>query len=126
MAPGIEARMLVLLNRLQDLERITTLITETAVNGIYSEDQNIALAEALSLLPAVRAAELLQCIISRNAARLPTACNDLLIRCAAMPALSGRIDLAASARHVLDALPDDAAQASQPPYRQRYSRIERK
>lgn len=122
-APGTEAKMLALLNQLRDVEHITALITDTAANGIYSEDQNSALVEALTLLPTAQAAELLQRIISSNARRMPTACSDLLTRCAAVPTLEGKLDLAASIRLILDALPDDAVYAAQPYFRQRYSLV---
>ncbi|MGB4946026.1 MAG: 2OG-Fe(II) oxygenase [Candidatus Competibacter denitrificans] len=110
---SIETRMLTLLNQLRDLERITNFISETAAVGIYSEDQNVALVEALALLPTAQAADFLQCIVSRNAARAPAACSDLLVRCAALPVISSKMDLAAIAHSVVDALPQDPAVSQQ-------------
>jgi hypothetical protein len=59
------------------------LLAEVSAEGCYDAGDNEALADAAMLLPAERAAELVQRIIARNAPLQVSACADLLQRMAA-------------------------------------------
>ncbi|MEF8754734.1 MAG: 2OG-Fe(II) oxygenase [Accumulibacter sp.] len=77
------APMLTALRRLEDRGSIEALLAEVSAAGCYDAGDNEALAEAAALLPAERAADLVQRIIARNAAWQASACAGLLQRMAA-------------------------------------------
>jgi hypothetical protein len=88
----------------RDGGNIETLLAEVSAEGCYEAGDNEALADAAMLLPAERAAELVQRIIARNAPLQTSACADLLQRMAAR-------FLARSAAGVSTELLEPAAQA---------------
>ena len=80
---GNAAPLLTTLRRTEDARNIEALLAEVSAEGCYDAGDNEALADAAMLLPAERAAELVQRIIARNAPRQITACAELLQRMAA-------------------------------------------
>ena len=101
------ARMLAVLMQLKDAVRIDAVLVDVIAAGDYSKSDNKTLLSALAVLPARRAGELMERIVSGNAATALGACADLLSR-------SERHDHAASglmaaANALLDALPGNPA-----------------
>jgi len=101
---GRAAPLLTALRRCGDGGNIEALLTEVSAEGCYDAGDNEALADAAMLLPAERAAELVQRIIARNAPLQAAACAGLLQRMAAR-------FLARSAAGVSTELLESAAQA---------------
>ncbi len=77
-----ETSILSSLTRLDDAERIDGFLSTVPAMGIYAGGENAALVGAAVLLPAQRAAELIEQIVTRNAHMMPGACANLLSRIA--------------------------------------------
>ncbi len=76
------ARMLDALTQLHDLEHITAFLTEISAAGGYGKGDNRAVMQAAGLLSPTQAADLIERIVTGNAAKSFSACADLLLRCA--------------------------------------------
>lgn len=77
------SRVLAALAQLRDAQRIDQFLTDVCAAGAYGGGDNETIVQATALLPAQRAAELIERIIRRNAAERSGACNELLARFAA-------------------------------------------
>jgi len=102
------ADMLTSLARLKDTTRIDDFLTGISANGNYDGVENEALTTAAGLLPARRAADLLERIIARNTSRAPSGCTNLLAR---FTAAHARARLLPAAKALVDVLPGNPAQA---------------
>lgn len=98
------AAMLDTLTRLGDAERVAAFLAEITAARAYEGEDNAAIVQALAVLPADRAAELLRAVVAGNAATRFAECADLLAR-----AVATRLDLRPAATALLDALPGDPA-----------------
>jgi predicted 2-oxoglutarate/Fe(II)-dependent dioxygenase YbiX len=109
-APSEAARMLTLLTRLADTERLDTFLSDIAPEGLSHKRDTPAIVGAVGLLPPHRAAALIERIIAGTAATSFGACGGLLAR-----AVAGRPDgrdLHAAATVLVEALPGDPARAA--------------
>ena len=107
------AKVLSLMSRMADVERIDAFVTGISAAGRYGQADNAALIKALQLLPAARAGELLGAVIAANADLHIAGCADLLGRAAVVHAWKGHLQSAAAA--LLDALPGDRPRRSRRP-----------
>ena len=76
-------RVLAALAQLRDSQCIDQFLTDICAAGAYGGGDNEAIVQAAALLPAQRAAELLERIVTKNAVERSGACADLLARFAA-------------------------------------------
>ncbi len=104
------ARMLTLLSRLQDTARIDAFLAELAAGG-YGRGDNEAIVRAAGLLPAERAAALIERLIAGQAATNLSACGDLLARSVAARLPGRPADLSRAATVLVEALPGDPVPA---------------
>jgi predicted 2-oxoglutarate/Fe(II)-dependent dioxygenase YbiX len=102
------ARMLALMTRLKDTEHIETILVDIIAAGGHGKGDNEAVLAALGLLPARRAAKLVERIVAANAGMCLGSCADLLARGAGVDALANGPVLAGKA--LVQALPGDLAQ----------------
>ncbi len=101
------SQLLTLLAQLEDTGHIEALVTRVIATGAHGKSENAALLEALGLLSASRAGELLALVVQANAAAGLGACADLLCQ-AALSGLAAE-PLRAAASALVDALPGDPA-----------------
>ncbi|HRX69893.1 MAG: 2OG-Fe(II) oxygenase [Candidatus Competibacteraceae bacterium] len=102
------AQILDLLTELRDIPRIEAFLTDISAEGVYSKGDNEALIRAVDLLPAPRAAELIEHIIAGNTRQALGACGDLLVRYAeVLQKTGGQADLLPAATLLFEALPGD-------------------
>ncbi len=99
--------VLVDLSRLQDRELIDAMLAATTAAGSYAAKDNEAIVQALELLAAPRAGQLLQAAVQANADLHIGGCANLLARAGAVPAWRG--ELAGAAEALLAAMPGDPA-----------------
>lgn len=98
------ARMLGLLARLADTERIEGFIKRITTAGVYGEGDNQALLAAFARMPAKRQTALLTMVVHRTATKAFPACADLLARAAGdVPGLGE------AARRLVETMPGDPA-----------------
>ena len=103
-------RMLDVLTRLGDTDRIEALMTAMSSGGHHAKGDNKRLVAALGLFPPERAAALLEGLVARTAANSLAACGDVLAR--AVTALRDRpAELRPAAAALIDALPGDPSRA---------------
>jgi hypothetical protein len=102
-----EATLLTLLVRLQDSEQLDAMLAGVTAAGAYDASDNPAIVQALKLLPALRAGELLRAAVQANADLHIGGCADLLARASAVPAWRSALRDAATA--LLDAMPGGPA-----------------
>ncbi len=100
------ARMLVMLARLDDTDRIEAFVTRVIAAGIYGKGDNEAMLAALGRLSPARQVALLDLIVEKTAASSFGPCADLLAR--ATSQLTGLHDVV---RRLADAMPGDPARA---------------
>ncbi len=93
--------------RLQDREQIDATLAGATAAGACGVQDNAAIVQALKLLAAPRAGQLLQALVQFNADLHIGGCADLLARASAVPAWRGELQGAAKA--LLDAMPGDPA-----------------
>lgn len=93
--------------RLQDREHIAAVLTGISAAGAYAARDNTAIVQALKLLAAPRAGQLLLQLVQANADLQLGACAELLARAAAVPGWRG--ELRGAAKALLDAMPGDPA-----------------
>lgn len=105
------ARMLGLLTRLADRERIDAFLENSAAGDACTRDDAAAVVAAAGLLAPERAAALIAGIIKGTARRSLDACGALLARAAAARSPDSRSGLRGAAGVLLDALPGDPAGA---------------
>jgi predicted 2-oxoglutarate/Fe(II)-dependent dioxygenase YbiX len=105
------ARMLVLLTRLGDTERIAAFLARIASGGSHNTDDNAAVIAALGLFSAEQRAALIECIIVGTVAKSPGACADLLNRAVAQMRDGRESDLVGAAVALVDAMPGDPKRA---------------
>jgi hypothetical protein len=118
--PSDAARLLALLSRLVDSERIAAFLARIASGGSHNKDDNAAVLAALGLFPAEQRAALIECIIVGTAAKSPGACADLLNRAVAQPRAGRESELVGAATALVEALPGDPARAPKiEPWQQR-------
>ena len=101
------ARVLAVLMQLKDALRIDAVVVDVIAAGEYRKSDNETLLSALALLPARRAGELMERIVSGNAASALGACADLLSRSARHDPAGGGLGAAANA--IVEALPGNPA-----------------
>jgi hypothetical protein len=111
-APSAESKVLSHLVRLQDRERIESMLINVVAAGGYAAGDNAALVQALKLLPAPRIGSLLIAMVQGNADLHISGCADLLARAAAVSAWRGQV--LGAARALLDAMPGDPARPQSP------------
>jgi hypothetical protein len=101
--------------------RIEDFLTNISAAGNYHKDDNPAILKASSLLPPIRAVDLIRRIIAGSATESPSACADLLARNAAIAQKTGQTAiLIPIAKILLDTLPGDPARIPPPPPEQRW------
>ena len=105
------ARMLVLMTRLKDTERIESILVDIIAAGGHSKSDNEAVLVALGQLLARRTSELGERIVAANVEMCLGSCADLLARCARVDSLAPGLVPAATA--LVRALPGDPAQLRQ-------------
>ena len=106
------AQLLAALVQLRDSQRIDQFLTHISATGTYGGEENEAIVQATALLPAQKAADLIERIITKNVAERLGACGDLFARFAADAAgsrLAGLLHPAAAA--LVAALPGSAEPA---------------
>jgi hypothetical protein len=109
------ARMLGMLARLDDSDRIEAFVTQVTAAGAYGAGDNEAILVALGRLPATRQTALLELIVERASAASFAACANLLAR-----AVGGSADLRGAATRLVGAMPGDPARAPpEPPWQRR-------
>lgn len=105
------ARMLALMARLKDTERIEAIMADIIAVGGHGKSDNEAVLMALGLLPARRTGELIERIVASNAEMCPCSCADLLARSTRVDSLAD--GLVAAGKALVLALPGDPAQVLQ-------------
>ncbi len=95
------------LHRLQDRDQIDATLTGVVAAGAYRAGDGAAIAQALSLLAAPRAGQLLQAMVRANADLHIGGCADLLARASEVEAWRG--DLWGAAAALVEAMPGDPA-----------------
>lgn len=121
-APSAESKVLSHLVRLQDRERIESMLINVVAAGGYAVGDNAGLVQALKLLPVLRIGSLLMAVVQGNADLHIGACADLLARVAAVSAWRGQ--LLDAARALLDAMPGDPARPHSPADTWRRERVD--
>ncbi|MDM0116604.1 2OG-Fe(II) oxygenase [Variovorax sp. J22R133] len=116
------ARMLALMARLKDTERIEAIMVDMIAAGGHGKSDNDAVLIALGLLPAQRAGELVQRIVASNAEMCPCSCADLLARSARVDSLAD--GLVPAGKALVLALPGDPAQGLQAEFAWQRQRID--
>jgi predicted 2-oxoglutarate/Fe(II)-dependent dioxygenase YbiX len=101
--PSDATRMLTLLSRLGDTERIDAFLANLTTSGLFSRGDSESVVQAMRLLPQPRASELLERVVVGNAAAALDACADLLACAVAV----GEFDLIPAAATLVSALPGD-------------------
>lgn len=122
--PAEAAGMLDALRVLRDAGHIDEFLAQVSAAGDYGLGDNASLIQAAMLLPPPRAAGLVRDIVAANAAKSPSACADLLARCAAAPWPEGPARLAPAAQALFDALPGDPRQPPPARYWERPAAVE--
>jgi hypothetical protein len=108
-APSESARMLTMLTRLDDTQRIEALLAKIAGCGGYDKQDNDAIIGALVILPPEKRAAIIERLIDATAEMSLGACGELLARAVAVLA-DGRTATFVGAAHCLvAALPGDPA-----------------
>jgi 2OG-Fe(II) oxygenase superfamily len=102
--PSDAVRMLGLLARLDNAALVERFVKRVIAAGIYSEGDNDALFAALARLPVRRRTAMLATVLTRTATTRFAACCGLLAR-----AVGEVPKLATAARHLLTAMPTEAA-----------------
>ncbi len=114
-------KLLTTLTQLKDTVHIEAFLTNISAAGNYHKDDNAAILKASSLLPPIKALELIWRIIAGNAAESRSACADLLARSAMAAQKTGQTaDLIPIAKILLNTLPGDPARIPPPPPEQRW------
>ena len=104
-----EAAMLALLTRFKNALRIEAFLAGVSASGAFAGGDAESIVQAAQVLPAGRAAELIERIVAANAARDLGACGRLIAQSV------GRIaPLTGAARVLVEALPGDQAKAPEP------------
>ena len=104
-------RLLTLLTRLGDTDRIDEFLTDLAPSGLCGKGDNTAILAGLALLAPTRAVALIELIIKGTAPTSLGMCGDLLARTAAALPLVDPASLQTAATILLDELPGDPAHA---------------
>ena len=105
-------RMLDVLVRLRNRERIDAFLADLSGEGQYAASDNGAIVRAAALLPAERATELLVRIVRQNAPTSLGACGDLLLRCVAAPR-GATGDLGQIGAALIDVLPGNSTRPAE-------------
>jgi hypothetical protein len=105
--PSELARMLGILTRLGDEERIASLLTRIAAGGRWRQRDSDALVAALRPFAPVQRAALIACIVTGTADGSPDACAHMLARAVAAEPAESRSELLGAATALVDALPGD-------------------
>jgi predicted 2-oxoglutarate/Fe(II)-dependent dioxygenase YbiX len=106
------ARLLALMTRSKDTERIEAILVSIISAGRHAKSDNEAVLMALDQLPARRASEVTERIVAANAESCLGSCADLLAQCARVDSLTA--GLVPAGKALLRALPGDPAQARRP------------
>jgi hypothetical protein len=106
------SRVLTALAQLRDAQRIDQFFADICAGRAYGGGDNEAIVQAAALLPAQRAAELIERIIAKSAAQHSGASADLLARFAADPG-AVRALLHPAAATLVAALPGDPERTPQ-------------
>jgi len=117
--PTDAAGLLTILTRLEDIARIDAFMTAVVAGGGCHKGDNEAILCALNLLPADRAAEMIERIVTGTTAKSLGACGDLLARAAKSPSGKSQVgsrlaQLGAAAAVLVEALPGDPSHAPSP------------
>ena len=116
------ARMLALMARLKDTERIEGIIVGVIASGGHGKSDNDAVLMALRLLPVRKAGELVERIVAANAEMCICSCADLLARSARVDSLAKC--LVPAGRALAKALPGEPARVPQPDFAWQRQRID--
>src|SRR5262249_18979983 len=108
--PSEAARVLALLTRLEDTERVDEFVAVVIAGGHHQKSDNEAILGGLRLLPPDRAAALLRCVVAGTAATSLDACGDLLARSAAVFP-DGPAGLLGAAATLIEGLPGAPSRA---------------
>jgi predicted 2-oxoglutarate/Fe(II)-dependent dioxygenase YbiX len=110
-SPSAAARMLALLTRLHDTERLDAFLSDIIARGLFGTDDSEAVLGALGDLSSDRAAALIERIVAGTAATSFGSCANLLARAAALPP-GQPMDLLGAATALIEALPGDPARTT--------------
>jgi hypothetical protein len=111
--------MLALLTRFKNALRIEAFLAGVSASGAFAGGDAESIVQAAQVLPAGRAAELIERIVEANAARDLGACGRLIAQSV------GRIaPLTGAARVLVEALPGDPAKAPEPSWYSRPRSVE--
>ena len=119
--PTEAARLLNILTRLEDTTHIDSFMTAVVAGSGCHKGDNEAILSALNLLPANRAAVLIERVVAATTAKSLGACGDLLARAAKSPHFKSSAgnqlaELRAAAVVLIEALPGDPSHPP-PPHR---------
>jgi 2OG-Fe(II) oxygenase superfamily len=118
--PSAAARMLALLTRLEDTERIAAFVERIAAGGCHHKSDNDAVIAAVGLFSAEQRAALIERIVVGTAVRSPGACADLLNRAVAASRDGRKNELVDAVTAMVGALPGNPARAPKiEPWQQR-------
>jgi hypothetical protein len=123
--PSEAARMLTLLTRFGNVERLDAFLADIAPSGLEDKRDNEAILIALDRLPPDRSVALVERIIAGAATASLPACGDLLARVVVAKPRLQRSALAGAATILIDALPGNPARdAPRAPWQAPAARIE--
>lgn len=118
--PSAAARMLALLTRLEDTERIAAFVERIAAGGSHHKSDNDAVVAVVGLFSTEHRATLIERMIAGTAVRSPGACADLLKRAVAASRGRRNNELLGAVSAMVGALPGDPARAPKiEPWQQR-------
>jgi predicted 2-oxoglutarate/Fe(II)-dependent dioxygenase YbiX len=112
---GDATRLLTLLTRLGDTDRIDDFLADVAASGLCGKADNAAILAGLALLAPARAVALVERIIEGTAPTSLGMCGDLLSSAGAALPQVDPVALRTAATILLDALPGDPARAAPHP-----------
>jgi predicted 2-oxoglutarate/Fe(II)-dependent dioxygenase YbiX len=107
--PSYATRVLALLTRLADTERISAFLARVASGGTHKRDDNEAVIAALGLFPPQQCAALIECLIVGTVGKSSGACAELLNR--AVGQLPEGRELVGPAAALVEALPTGSKRA---------------
>jgi hypothetical protein len=110
--PSEAGRMLAILTRLEDTERVEAFLSVVVARGLFVHRDNATILGALGLLPPNRGADMLERIMTGTAGTAFGPCADLLARAVAAASQDGPTRLGGSAAALVAALPGDPARAA--------------
>jgi predicted 2-oxoglutarate/Fe(II)-dependent dioxygenase YbiX len=117
--PSAVARMLFLLARLEDTIRLDSFLSDIVGRGQFERGDFESILGALGLLPAERAAVVMEHVIAGAGDRSLGTCAALMAHAAAAPPHGRRLDLVGAATRLVEALPGGPERTQRDPWQQR-------